>query len=385
MPFSEMEQQHTIDVQEARTALEDSDLVSRWDHLLRQHWQPTNVYASPSWVAHLEASSEGSVRVWRIFDPSDTLVGVVPVWFNQFTLRFSTLKWTLYRKRLPAAHLLGGGLLVPQSPDILSRLLSSIFSDLPGCRSVYAEAVPTDSGFWKRAQAAPGALDNFRLYVVSGPRPWHTLVLKSSFDAYLKAMSAKARANLRREVRKLNAVADDRLVLSRCTTEQEAEAFYRGAVDVSRRSWQQQAFGTRIKDDPESLEAFKDLSRRGLLRCYLLSVADKPCAFVIGYQHYGVYCYSEIGYDQQLSAYSPGKVLLFLIVEDLHNENRPDVLDFGVGDAAYKRRFGNCMKSDVACLVMPKTVRNAALLSSHSLFTHAVKLAKKVIGRRVTK
>jgi hypothetical protein len=38
--------------------------------------------------------------------------------------------------------------------------------------------------------------------------------------------------------------------------------------------------------------------------------------------------YVEVGFDQQISNYSPGKVLLSLILEELHSENNPDTLNF---------------------------------------------------------
>lgn len=380
-----MHQQYTIDVQDGRAALQDRGFVDAWDQLVAQQPFPTKVYASPDWVAHLDATSDRPLRVWSLRDGAGEVVGVVPVQQGTYTLRFSAYQRVLFRKRLSTAHLLGSNPALPADGGGFRQLLAGIFDDWPECQSIYGDAIATDSEFGGMLQNPASQLKGFRPYIVSGPRPWHTIELDVSFDAYLKSMTSKARANLRRSARQLKEHAGGQLSLRRFSDPSDAEDLFRGVVEVSRQTWQHQVIGTRISDDAATLESYHDLAGRGLLRSYLLSIGDKPCAFAIGYQHYGVYCYDEVGYDQSLAEYSPGKVLLFLIIEDLHAENRPDVLDFGVGDATYKRRFGNRMANDAAVLLMRRSAGNEALLAGHSLFTRSVGFAKKLIGRRVTK
>jgi hypothetical protein len=54
-----------------------------------------------------------------------------------------------------------------------------------------------------------------------------------------------------------------------------------------------------------------------------------------------------------------------------------------MGDAAYKRRFGNDQSSDASWLVMRRSPRNRLLARSHAAFDGSVELVKKIIGRRV--
>ena len=65
-----------------------------------------------------------------------------------------------------------------------------------------------------------------------------------------------------------------------------------------------------------------------------------------------MYHYVEVAFDEQYREHSPGKVLLSLILEDLHGQQRPQTVNFGVGDASYKRRLSNCERSDLSCLIM---------------------------------
>ena len=73
----------------------------------------------------------------------------------------------------------------------------------------------------------------------------------------------------------------------------------------------------------------------------------------------------EIGYDARLARFSPGAVLLFLLVEDLTLHRRPRVVNFGIGDAHYKREFGTVELSDASIFLLRRTVANRLRVAVH--------------------
>ena len=83
------------------------------------------------------------------------------------------------------------------------------------------------------------------------------------------------------------------------------------------------------------------MAARGAFRSYLLEHQGRPTAFVIGTQVNGCYNYEQLAYDPAYAAHSPGTVLLFRLLEDLIARDPPRVLDFGDGEAEYKRLFAN--------------------------------------------
>lgn len=380
-----MSEQYEINVHEADVALKDESLVSEWKHLLSALPHPNAIYASPSWVAHLNTTRDSPTRVWSVRGESGRLVGVVPILIGTYVLQFAVKNSVLVRKRLRTVHILGSVPILPQSRHAFHCVVDRILEECPQCSSLYADALPTDTYLWRLLQDSVYPPLNLYVHIVDGPRPWHLLQLDESFEAYLKSMSAKARANIRRTSRQLSKAADGNVNLRRVTTIDDVPEFLEGAVKVSRRSWQHKVLGERVRADESGRRSLEDLASRGVLRCYLLECRGAPCAFVIGYQYCGVYQYAEIGFDEDFAEYSPGTVLLFHIIEDLHEHNPPTTFNFGVGDSTYKRRFGNCRRSDVSCLIMRKNAVNWFLASSHSLFTRSIKVAKKLVGRRVTK
>jgi hypothetical protein len=45
-----------------------------------------------------------------------------------------------------------------------------------------------------------------------------------------------------------------------------------------------------------------------------------------------------------------------LVIEDLYKEDRPELLDFGFGDAAYKRSFANAEHDAASLYLVPRNV-----------------------------
>jgi CelD/BcsL family acetyltransferase involved in cellulose biosynthesis len=80
--------------------------------------------------------------------------------------------------------------------------------------------------------------------------------------------------------------------------------------------------------------------RENWLRGMVLHINDKPCAFWIGSVYKQVFHSEATGYDPAYRKYELGTVVFLKLVEDLCAE-KAEAIDFGLGDALYKRRFGD--------------------------------------------
>jgi CelD/BcsL family acetyltransferase involved in cellulose biosynthesis len=90
-----------------------------------------------------------------------------------------------------------------------------------------------------------------------------------------------------------------------------------------------------------------------------------------------VFHYSDIAYDESHSALSPGKVLLYLLIDDLHRWNVPAVINFGVGEAGYKRHFGSRSLPYRSVMWAPSTLANRARVELHHAFAGIRRSAKR--------
>jgi CelD/BcsL family acetyltransferase involved in cellulose biosynthesis len=163
------------------------------------------------------------------------------------------------------------------------------------------------------------------------------------------------------------------LQLERVDAPAQVPAFLRNAATVARQSWQQQRLGVRIDASRHRQAQLVDLAERGLLRSYLLHCGPEPCAFGLAYQFRGVYHAVETAYAQSFAHFSPGIVLLYLVLEDLMRHQPPRCLYFGIGDAPYKREFGTIQGEDATILLVRKSLARQILLNSHAAFRGCVR------------
>ncbi len=196
---------------------------------------------------------------------------------------------------------------------------------------MFFEDIEVDAPLWRAAVAADtGSVS------IDYPKPAqpHWLLRFPDTPAdYWQRLPRKSRYNLRREAKRFPHRVDA------ITTAAQVPAFLEAAHTVSEHSWQGKRTVTNIANSERQRAMFTAMANLGALRSYLLYHDDQPVAFVYGWQWQGLYNYEQIGYDGRVAAHGPGKVLLFRLIEDLIARDTPEVLDFGNGDADYKRRF----------------------------------------------
>jgi Acetyltransferase (GNAT) domain len=366
--------------------LQDRSLLDQWDRLIDTSGNINAFYASSAWLAHQANVEKGPARIWCVHDLAGALRGGVAVRLKSFRLKFSIASRTLFEHSTKAAHILGSVPSLPETHPLVVEWIRRVFEDWPECQAIYSDACPTDSSFYACLEHSIRHHREFFHYRVDGPRPWHLLDLDASFDEYLESLSSKARSAFRRKARLATQESHGAASVCCVTAPHDVAGFLREAVSVSQESWQHKILGMRVACDDDSVRAFSDAASRGLLRCYLLKFGTRPSAFVIGYQYAGIYHYAELGFREDLSEHSPGTVLLYHIIEDLHRNSPPfKLINFGVGDATYKRRYGNRTLTDTSSLVLRRTVRNKLMTAKFGILEKILSTTKKIVGRRVTK
>jgi CelD/BcsL family acetyltransferase involved in cellulose biosynthesis len=194
---------------------------------------------------------------------------------------------------------------------------------------------------------APGSLQHQVLLEEVPPRrrqcgglmPHAVLDLESTLEDTLRGRGPKTRENLRRAMRRTEAMLGDRASIRIFRDPAEAEEFFAYVDAVAPRTHQYR----------ESLlygesEAERDLVKlgfeRGWFRGYVLLVDGEPGAFWTGFGYKGVFGWrGRTGYDPRLSRYEPGTVLLLHLLDDLSRDPDIHMFDFGQGAEAYKRRL----------------------------------------------
>lgn len=197
-----------------------------------------------------------------------------------------------------------------------------------------------------------------RLFATHETQPRWRIQFPATADEYWKTFSSRSLSKFRRSLKKFSNVR-----LERVSTLEQLPDFLSAAHEISRESWQTRQFGLRIRNDEAELREMSILAQHGLLRSYLWWIDGRPAAFALCNQHRGCFRYEEIAYRQEFAQFSPGRVMLQQIVEDLLQHDSPQTFDFGGGDAEYKRQFANVESRSGTVWLVPRTWRAGAALA----------------------
>jgi CelD/BcsL family acetyltransferase involved in cellulose biosynthesis len=370
-----------IDMAFAPDPTQIHEVLDDWQALVAEGSSLYALYQSPQWFEHLRHTEPADRLLLTIArDDVGRTVGVVPVQVGRHDLLFEGKSRLLWKSPLKTAFILGSQPLLPPDDGLHDALFRSLHERLSGCDAVYLHCVPTDSFLWSYLQRSPSVRQQFLFHLPAGVRPFHAIALPGSYGDYLAQFGKKKRYNLKRQVRLLREHGAGQLDLERIATPGQVSAFTGAVEELAQKSWQPDARDL-VEDPAIFYRKLADLAERDLLRSYVLRCAGQACAYVLGYQFRGVYHYANVGYDQALKAFSPGTVLLWLLLEDLFAHVPPQLVNFGIGHSRYKEEFGNLHSEDASVLLLRKTPANRLRRGCHATFRSLRGLARQLLRR----
>lgn len=243
--------------------------------------------------------------------------------------------------------------------------------DWPDEPKVMQAALPADAdGFLCRkvdAQRFPPGTDRYGEFIryVGYRDVLHYVQIAGSFDEYLKRFSTKSRHNLARSVRHFLARDPRRNGCEIYTQPDEMARFQSEATAVSQHTYQTRLLGAGFRSDADYLQGMVAAAERGDARGYLLRDSERAIAFAWCRRKGNSLVYDTIGYLPECAKLSPGSVLLYLILQDLFNNRRYAMLDFGPGEAQYKSMFGTGQYTFEDVYLFRRTMRHHLLVSAH--------------------
>ena len=292
----------------------------------------------------------------------------------------------LYREGRPEALLVGR--LVQGTIDLSvgygkmlkvpARLLTIVYGGLLGdLSSKNGNVLVTEVSNALRHGEADAALFNFMRtdssiysFVLRSPSPmrrdyWpseqlhRSMKLPGSIEQVHRQMSGDHRKELRRMEKKLlfDHAGDIRFTCLREVG--DLDRMFLDLEEIARGTYQR-GLGAGFADNIEMRQRFHLEAERGWLRSYILYVAGKPCAFWVGTLYRGTFHSGFMGYDSSYQRYSPGSVLQIKVLEDLCQDGVKEV-DFGLGDAMYKQRFGNCSWQEASAYIFAPSLAATAI------------------------
>lgn len=244
----------------------------------------------------------------------------------------------LYGPTVRAITLVHGGAAGVDTPeradDVLCRLRSALADGIAD--AVILPALRTDSQLFEATMRIPFPA---RQPLVARNVHWR-LRLPDSFDAFLASRSSRTRKNLRVDRNRLQRDHGDSVELRLFREPAEADELFRVVRSIAEKTYQH-GLGVAFADTADDEALISLALDRGWFRVYVLYVGGAPVAFWQGSVFARTFFPGTPGYDPSFADYGIGRYLLVRVIEQLCEDHEVDVIDYGLGDSEYKRRFGN--------------------------------------------
>lgn len=202
---------------------------------------------------------------------------------------------------------------------------------------VTLHALPEElSGVWAALRSRPGQT----LGAVSPAwRTHRALNLPREPGFLLKNMRSKHRSWVKRKERELSLAFPNEIEWSWHKDIVDLPELRRRMEAVARTTYQR-GLNAGFTDDEEMRQRLALFAARGQTRVTLLEITGVPKAFWLGTSYRGVFYSGATGYTPDMRRFEVGTAVFLRLVDGLVREGI-ERLDFGLGDAEYKERFGD--------------------------------------------
>jgi hypothetical protein len=121
-------------------------------------------------------------------------------------------------------------------------------------------------------------------------------------------------------------------------------------------------------------------ARKGWLRAVVLYIDEIPRSYWIGSAYKETFYLEFTGYDPMFYKYELGTIVLMKMLERIFSEG-PDLVDFGFGDALYKKRFADYRPDESSIYIFAPTAKGKSIYLLNALFFYGARYSKSVLDK----
>ena len=284
----------------------------------------------------------------------------------------------LWRVRIPAARLLPSAQHGVTCEAHARALLTWLKARSPH-QAVVLTDVMTDTPLYaalSHARAIGYRLTNDQ------PAPHLLHTFGDSYDAFFQAKPSKYKNQLRKKEKVFRERFGTAFSMKEYRSAADVPEFLNAAASINRATYQFKLFGERVDNDAAAQQAYAELARAGSFRSFVLWHEQTPLCFVLGQQGPDrVFMHQQTGFSPEWRDVAPGINCNIQLLQTLYTNDRPTVLDFGSGDADYKRLFANTTRASSSPVLIPKSLRYVLPYLLYAGLAHANEAAVGLLDR----
>lgn len=324
-----------------------SDLLQLWRDLWAQAERPTPNAQPDRFLA--TARALGSVPVILALADTDGRRGLIIARREPLRVSRRIGYLSVRTPMLDTLVVVYGGILGDAEAETVTDTLLECLKGTGRCDHIMLNMVASDSPIldclskWKGVSMPPAV-------------PHWVTRLEASFDDIMGGFSSKHRHNLRNERRKLERVFSEGCEWLTLTQPDDIGFILEHASWISEQTYHANVGGGLVKTDALWTVLLQLAASDNSLRAHFLIGNGTPVAFWLGWNENNTLYLVATGYLPEYARYSPGKHLLLQCIARACEDGMHWV-DFGFGDAAYKRIYGTACWQESAVHIYGASLR----------------------------
>lgn len=349
-------------------------LQQAWQTLLAHSKSPEKVFQTPEYFAFIsQIPNKGNSQELLVAKDalSQEIIAVLPLRAGRRTLCLNIGNYTVLHLRLRAIALLGSIPLTTDNLSLREALIDSIFQNFPEKNTIAMQSLPKDSDFYQQLRSSKSIRKKYGIFVKDGWRACHTTPLPDTYASYLGHFKAKKRYNLNRQIKLLEKNAG-LLQLVRI----DAPEHIPELTEAIKKLLPVQTLKSFLNE-----EQFTNLAQKKIKLSYILKCNGIAHAIIIGIKAEGTYHIHNILYDQDKAEYSPGTSVLHLAIEDLIDNLKISLIDYGYGSPEHSYQSSNVPKLRGHVFLYQRTWSNLLMFSTYSAYSTLVNGVKRLVSR----
>jgi CelD/BcsL family acetyltransferase involved in cellulose biosynthesis len=209
--------------------------------------------------------------------------------------------------------------------------------------------------------------------------PRTDVAVPDDLASFLRARSRNTRDNCKRYTRRLERQHGAELTVRAYRTSGELPEALAAMEQVARKTYQR-GLGVGFRDEPCQRAYLEAAARKDLFRAWVLTLRGVPIAFWHGIAHLGTFYIGSPGYDPAHGKLKVGQYLQLRMMDDLCSDPEITRLDYGFGEAQYKRSFGDTTWTEADVMIFAPTVRALRSNAARTGVGVAARVAKRALG-----
>jgi hypothetical protein len=195
---------------------------------------------------------------------------------------------------------------------------------------------------------------------VTSPKAHRIKSLIQDGNGFKNILSSAAKIKYKKCANKMNKTYKNRYEVKCYKDLSELEIIMNDSEAIARKTYHR-GLGVGFNDNEETRKRFDLALRKNWLRVYILYIDGSPVAFWNGMLYKNIFYTGDTGYDHEFHYFAVGTFLLMKLMEDIFNTGDATALDYGLGDAEYKRQLSDgCWPESFVCIFAP-SLRSIAI------------------------